>query len=351
METLKLFRNYFVLICVGSAISILSFSLSVSALSVGKKQAGNTISGYVFGGQRQSLSNVDVELSDEFSRTVGRVQTNSSGRYVFSNLSSGKYRVKVLPYMTNYQEQIQEVEIINYLRQSSSGSVIRSGIENSQCDFYLRPKKGSSPPMINGVVFVQEIPKEAKSKYESGISNIGLKKNQEGLNDIKSAIEIFPDYFDALVFLGNEYIKLKYFKAAQVLLTKAVEVNPQSYRSWYGLAYADYSLDQIAESSKSIGKAIVLSPEAVEAILLNGILLKQEKKYDESLIQLKKAKDLAKGSAPEVNWQLALLYANNFKLYNKAADELEVFLKAQPDSKDSEMIRKLIKNFREQAQK
>ena len=199
------------------------------------------------------------------------------------------------------------------------------------------------------MVFVQEIPKEAKSKYEAGVINIGQNKNQEGLRDLKSAIEIFPNYFAALDLLGNEYIKLQYYDAANILLTKAVEVNPKSYRSWYGIAYANYSLNQNAESLKALNKAIEINPGSVEAILLKGILLKKDKKYDECLVQLKKAKELAKGSVPEINWQMALLYANNFNLYEKAAEELELFLKEQPNTKDAEAVKKLIINFREKA--
>ncbi len=349
MKTYKLLGNCVILLSIGSFALFFAANRS-SALTNSKKQIGNTISGYVFGGQRQPIPNTDVELSDDFSRTIGRVKTNSSGRYVFNNIAAGKYRVKVLPYETNYEEQTQEVEITNYTRQSSTGVISRGGLENSQLDFYLRVKKGASSG-VNAVIFVQEVPKEAKSKYDAGVANLNLKKSQEGLSDIKSAIEIFPTYFDALILLGNEYVKLNYYEAAQVLLTKAVEVNPKSYRGWYGLAYVNYSLKQTTEALAAIEKALNLSPEAVEAIILNGTLLKQEKKYDASLIQLNKAKEIAKGSVPEVNWQLALLYGNNLKLYNKAADELEIFLKAQPDSKDSEMIRKLIKTFREKAQK
>jgi regulator of sirC expression with transglutaminase-like and TPR domain len=51
---------------------------------------------------------------------------------------------------------------------------------------------------------------------------------------------------------------------------------------------------------------------------------------------------------PEAHWQLALLF-NQLKRYNEAADELELFLKTQPDAKDTEMIKKLIQRFRQQS--
>jgi regulator of sirC expression with transglutaminase-like and TPR domain len=43
---------------------------------------------------------------------------------------------------------------------------------------------------------------------------------------------------------------------------------------------------------------------------------------------------------------LALLF-NQLKRYKEAADELELFLKIQPDVKDTDLIKKPIRRFRE----
>ena len=48
------------------------------------------------------------------------------------------------------------------------------------------------------------------------------------------------------------------------------------------------------------------------------------------------------------HWQLALLF-NQLKRYKEAADHLELFLKVQPESKDAELIKKLIQRLRTQS--
>ena len=48
--------------------------------------------------------------------------------------------------------------------------------------------------------------------------------------------------------------------------------------------------------------------------------------------------------------ELATLYGNNMNRYADAARELKLFLKAQPDSKDAENIKKLIADFEAKAQ-
>ena len=50
----------------------------------------------------------------------------------------------------------------------------------------------------------------------------------------------------------------------------------------------------------------------------------------------------------QIHWQLALLY-NQLKRYKEAADELELFLKVEPDAKDTELMKKRIMKFRQQS--
>lgn len=310
----------------------------------------NTISGYVFGLERQPVADVDVELLDEFSRPTARARTNSSGRFLFNGLSAGRYRVRVLPSATNYQEQEQEIEIVNTTRQTTSGSVT-SGFESAQRDFYLSLRKGKQLSGRSESIFVQEISPQAKEIYNRGVELLDNKKDEkQGLKDLRLAIETFPDYYDAIERLGSEYVKLQHYEAAEILLSRAVKINPRGYKSWYGLAYAQYSQNKTNQALESTQKAISLDSSSLNALILEGILHRQTKNYKQAEKQLRKAKDLSKDTVPEIHWQLALLYGNNLNRYREAADELELFLKAEPNNENVENIKKLIKQFREKAQ-
>jgi len=326
-------------------ISFAPFFSSESSTFSAYAQFGNSISGHVFGLQRQPLSDISIELLDDFSRTIARTRTNAAGRYFFNRISSGRFRVRILPYGLDYEEQEQEIEIQNFSRDG-----ITTGFDNVQKDFYLKQRKGTQPNTKSEFVFVQEIPRQAKETYKKAIDLLDSKKEEQGLKELKSSIEMFPQYFEALERLGLEYVKLKHFEAAHILLNKAVEINPRAYKSWYGLAYSLYSLNAIDQALKAAEKANSLDKFSVESKLLTGVLLRQSKRYEEAEKDLKKAKELAKGLVAEVHWHLALLYGYNLKRYREAANELELFLKARPDSKDAEDIKKLIKQFKEKGQ-
>lgn len=332
------------------SICIFSISLIIFVPTLTYAQFGNTISGYVFGPQRQPVSDATVELYDDYSRSIGRTRTNASGRYLFNRLASGRFRVKVLSLGLDYEEQEQDVEIQNVTSKDSAGISTTTGFDNVQRDFYLKMRKGAQSTNRLESVFVQEIPAQAKELYKKSIELLDNKKTDEGLKELKSAIEVFPDYYDALERLGTEYVKLQYFVPAQILLQKAVEVNPRSYKSWYGLAYALYSQNKLIDAIEAAERANSLNQFSVESPLLTGVLLRRTGKYEQSEKQLKKAKDLSKGSVPEVHWQLALLYGNNLNRYREAANELKLFLKSSPNNKHSENIKKLIKQFEDKSQ-
>src|SRR6476659_8435978 len=67
-------------------------------------QGKNQISGYVSGPDRRPVAEVYVELLDDYYATRGRVRTDGAGHYIFNALPAGNYKVKVLPYGTNYLE-------------------------------------------------------------------------------------------------------------------------------------------------------------------------------------------------------------------------------------------------------
>lgn len=327
----------------------LIFGLLFFAPVLAKAQFGNTISGYVFGLKRQPISDVTVELYDDYSRSIGRTKTNASGRYVFSRVSSGRFRVKVLSFSLDYEEQEQEVEIQNLNIVDASGRSVTSGLDNAQRDFYLKLRRNNQFITRAEAVFVQDVPAKARDLCKKGIDLLGTEKNEDGLKELKSAIELFPDYYDAIERLGTEYIKLKHFVPAQILLQRAVEINPRGYKSWYGLAYALYSQNKIDEAIKPAQEAASLNQSSVEVPLLTGVLLRRKKKYEDAEKQLLKAKNLSKDAVPEVHWQLALLYGNNLSRYNEAAKELKLYLKSFPTNKDSENIKLLIKQFEDKA--
>jgi outer membrane protein assembly factor BamD (BamD/ComL family) len=319
--------------------------INANPLPAGFYQTNNSINGFIFGEGRMPLADVQVELLDEYNRLVVRVRTDGGGRYRFDRLTTGRFYIRVLPMATNYEEQTQEVEIVS--NRALGG---RGGADTIQQNFTLRMRRTMREPLaINAVIFAQEIPKEAQKLYEKAVSDLKESKIDEGIRELKDALDIFPQYYLALERLGQEYINRQHYEAARDVFTKAVEINPRGAESQYGLGYSLYQLKSHAEAIEAIKKSIELNPTSVNGLFLLGVNLRLAGKYAEAVESLKKAEKLTTVPLPEVHWQLSLLYTNNLKKYSAAADELELFLKAKPDFDEIEKVKDLIKKLRAKA--
>jgi tetratricopeptide (TPR) repeat protein len=307
-----------------------------------KAQGKSSIIGIVFDSQGRPLEKVRVELLDDVYTVLKTVRTGGTGQYAFNSLSSGYFNVRVKDERGEYAEETQRVELVSIqLSPTSEGSR-----DIRQVDFYLRPKNDRKPATGSGVIFVQDVPEEAKKSYAKATGEFDKNRTDEGVASLKKALEIFPDYYQALVKLGEEQINLGQFAAARDHLERAVKVNPKGYEGFYWLGIAEVGLKRLPEAIESFRQSLLQNPSSVNSVMWLGMSLRRSGQLDEAEAQLKRAKQLSSKPIPQAHWELALLY-NHQKRNKEAADELELFLKAQPDSRDAEAIRRLIKQLRE----
>lgn len=303
-------------------------------------QDRNGVTGFVFDESRQPVSQIYIELQNDFYSTVARTRTGGSGIYRFAGLPPGNYVVKVLNVGTDFEEQSRSVSLIPISVVAGRGAV------TEQVDFYLKAKNRNEVLGAPGVVFAQDVPAGAKSLYEAGLADLAGKNEVAGLDKIKRSIEAFPDYYVALDKLANEYISRGFFEAAYVLFKKAVTVNSRGFSSLFGLGLAEFKLGNAEQSIKTFKQAIKLSRGSVNAHLWLGIAQHAKGELDESLKSLLEANKLSGGEVAEVHWQLARAY-KDLKRFVDAAKELELFLKHRPDAENRDTILKMIESLRQ----
>ena len=300
----------------------------------------NRISGHVFGNNRRPVPEVYVELLNEINTVVFRVKTDGGGVYFFIGMAAGRYNVHVRPFGTDYEEETQEVEIVPAMGSGKAS-------DNQQKDFFLRPRKDVNKQLgVTGVIFAQEIPEEAKKAFDRALVEIEANRSDNGILELENAAKIFPDYYYALDRLGSELLKKQKYVEAGKAFERAVVVNPRSSNSLYGLAYVLYSQDLTTESIDMAKKAVTIAPESADINIMLGIALRKGKQFSDAEKALLKAKKLTKGKSADASWNLALLYAYNLKNNRLAADELENYLKINPNHPDVEKLRKLIAQYR-----
>jgi tetratricopeptide (TPR) repeat protein len=218
------------------------------------------------------------------------------------------------------------------------------------CEAALAESKFLSPPTNHPVLFLV-LASCQFIKFLVCRHALSKRDVANGIDSLLEAITIFPNYFMALDRLGNEYFNGQEYKAAVMCFEQASKVNPKGANVFYMLGYSQYMLKQDDAAIKSLRRAVGINASSATQFLLLGITLRRAKQFTEAEKELKKANEVAQGKLADAHWHLALLYGNDLRRYGEAADELEKFLKAQPNSRDIEKIKDLIKKFREKASK
>ena len=145
----------------------------------------------------------------------------------------------------------------------------------------------------------------------------------------------------------------QYIDAAHAFI-KAGEINPKNPLLFY---YAGYALRSAGEqyykaAFTALSHALTLAPGSAPVLLQLGIVERRLGKLAEAEKHLLQAKKLSPTRVPEIQKELAQLYANDLKKYKEAADELEQYVKASKLSDaDAAKTKRLIAELRVKAQK
>jgi Tfp pilus assembly protein PilF len=311
-------------------------------------QSRNTIDGRVTSSTGRPLSEMRVMLKSGSYSEVASALTDGSGRFRFMNLASGNYIVEVEPGATDYERQSARIAAIPFKESQGHGELFR-------VDIVMYPRRSSNTLLgtfssANSVVFHQAVPDVAKKEYEQGVKNLEKGSFDSAFQSLKRAIELFPDYYDALERLGSEYVARDDAKSALPLLTHAVEINKDGWRAFYSLGIAQYKANRQSESVKSLQRAVELNPDSVHTNMWLGMVLAIDPAMRAAAIQsLEKASKMAKDPLPgQAYYYLGGLYIKNSQ-YKEAADAFETLLRVSPDVGDREKIKQMIGQLRQKA--
>lgn len=301
-----------------------------------------TVIGSVRNQSGQAVTGVRVSLIEENASTLRTVFVDTSGHFRFAGLARGNYLVRIETSGTPFEEQTQRIEL-QTIRLRGRGD------ESFPIDFVLKLKRTKDNPAPRRLVFVQTVPEAARAEYERGVNSLKGNKSEMAYAALKRALEIFPDYFDALELLGTEYVKHNQFEAALPVLTQALAINRSAPKSCYALGVAYLKLSRPAEAVELLEKAAEQEPSNANVFMMLGLAAGQVGKPGPAEEAFKKAYKLAGAQVAEAHLYLAGIYDKQQR-YREAWQELELFLKEAKDLKDPTQIRALIEKLKAKEQ-
>ena len=247
------------------------------------------ISGQVRSGNNKTVENVLIRIETHAGALVDEGTTDSMGRFRFTRLRSGQYRVTA-----KAGKATAPAQLVDLSRASPRVHVLLE-LATEAPVFVSRERPG---------VIDVRVPVEARNSVEKGRAAVAENKSDEAILHFKKAIEIFPDFYDAhlslaqiymdgsqwekaeaslrqaikimpksvpaRVSLGEVYRRQKKYSEGEKVLEEALKINEASWESNFTLGRIYWELKDIVKAGKYVARTIELQPNVAEAHLLAG---------------------------------------------------------------------------------
>lgn len=327
------------------ALSLLLLLASFSSISA---QGGSVLEGKVITPSgTQPNSPVRVKLTFN-GRPIHETFTDLSGRFTFPGLRRGTYQLTAEGDGLTFETTAVTADIPAF---GGSGQSFTQDVQ-------LRPishKPNTGPSVVNA--FTQNVPAAAKQALEAGVKLAGEGKAPEAIESMRKAIQIFPEYFDAHLQIGNVFLKTDQLPDAIAELDKAREINPNDERAYQSFGLLLMKQRNYAVAVAVFAEAARLNPEnPMNAVMRATALIHQAAGSEEDRshllsraeIALSQASNLSENKLKPDTMTMALFYELKGDP-ERAAAELESYMKKNPQLKNSAALQSEIKRLRDKA--
>ena len=291
---------------------------------------------------RRAEGTIQVKLQ---SFAAGEISTvaDSSGSFTFTLLSPGNY-VVLINAGKEYEIAREAVTIDSDLNMSRTGIPLNTGSRRYTVMVTLQVKAAnhSKAGVVNAGL--AEVTPEARGLYEKALELSKAGDSHKAIENLKSALALFPRFPLALNELGVQYLKLGQANRAVDPLRSATTLTPDASTPKLNLGIALLETQQYSEAETQLRNALRISATPTTHMYL-GLTLYHLKNAVEAELELKAAIDASSNQLTIAHYYLGGLY---WKLgeYNRAAEELEIYLRMTPDAPDAERVRGTIKQLR-----
>ncbi len=301
----------------------------------------NTIQGTIFlpSGQRINRP-VKVKLTGLASGEHFQM-SDDSGAFTFRRLQGGRYTI-VIDAGKEYEIATEAADIIEPAqRRGAPGTTISVYIT-------LQPKRNSTG--VPGTVDARtaDLPDAARDLYKQAMESAKSGDPKKAIEDLNKALEIYPNFMAALNQLGVQYMEAKEWGKAIEVLRKAIAIAPEAFHPHLNYGIVLYQLKDYKAATDQLSLAIQKDGTSGPAHFYLGRVMVSVGNYDAAETSLRQAIDLGGEEAVEAHRYLGAVFIEKHDS-NRAADELETYLKLAPKVRDAERIRAIVKDLRNQA--
>jgi Tfp pilus assembly protein PilF len=273
------------------------------------------------------LRDVQVQLQDmNNGGAVARTYTDSSGSFLFTGVPSGVYELVAVSGMYQASDRVE-------VRGMTASTILRIPLRDAP------PRDGAGNNTIS--VAQYRVPEKAREAFMKAQEASSKLKIDEAQKHVQRALEIYPNYADALTLRAILELNQSDIKAAVDDTQRAIQSD-----SSYALAYtvmgaALNAMGSFDEALRVLQRSETLAPDAWQIYYEQGKAYLGKSDYRSSMQQLDKAASMAHSEFAPMHLVRARAFLG-LAQYEDAAAELETFLAKEPDGPDSQQARVML---------
>ena len=343
----RLARDYLQLLAL---VVILGSPFAIFSQGSGRSSTGtngsHVITGYVFfPSGRRAEGTIQVKLQCLGAGDLS-VIADSSGAFTFTSLSPGNYTVVVIA-GDDYEIGREAIYIDSDLDLSRMNIPVIKSSRRYTVMVTLQLKRNAASHTKGSVVnaALAEVPDNARTLYEKGIEQGRAGESLKAIDNLKSAISLYPKFPLALNELGVQYLKINQPNNAVEPLKSASKLSPDAFTPRLNLGVALLEINQFTESETELRDALKRNDSAPTAHMYLGVVLTKLGNYADAEKELRRAVELGGSQLGLAHKYLGGIYWRSGE-YRHAADELETYLRLTPNAHDGERVRATIKELR-----
>jgi len=322
--------------------------VAATAIGTAGTASGQSIQGTDtgFGGANSITGMVLTPSGERMSRPIAiRLQSMTKGDRVASTDSSGNFGFRGLP-NGDYQLVIEKERDYEPYRQSINIFQMRGTPgQNFMVSIRLKNKAAvaPTPPVVNADLV--GVPKAALELFNKAAELTKAGDRPGAIEQLNRAIEVHPRFMLAHNELGVQYLKLGELEKADAALVAALAIQPDHYAAMVNRGLVLYQMKRYADALPLWREVVKAKDQEAVGHYFLGQTLANLGKFVEAEKELLLSLSLGGDQMVEARRLLAIIY-NYSGDKQRAADQLETYLKVNPKTADAEQLRKVIEQFR-----
>src|SRR5262249_38978 len=264
----------------------------------------------------------------------------------FGGLEPAEYEIAVT--IAGFEPTVQIVRFDNTERMNF--------MQVLNVEITVRPKSaGPAPAAAPATLFAQDVPKPPRAAFDKAILKLREGKSAEAIALLRTAISEFNDYFDAHFALGQELFREGQDNEALEQLERARQINDRQDAIYHLFGMIMFKERKYTIAQRAFREATSINPNNAAAHFHRGMALielataengaQQATDLDDAGHELDRAWELSDRRLNDVRLQRARIYERRGNK-EAAAQELEGYLKAEPEARNAATIREAITRLR-----